>query len=240
MHIFNILTDKLVTPALALSEVTFLSIIVRLGLSVFLGGIIGLERGANKHAAGFRTHILVCLGATLAMMTSQYVTDFLDATSDPTRLGAQVISGIGFLGVGTIVMSGKTKIRGLTTAAGLWASATVGLAIGIGFYVGAIVTAAFIYIALAFFHKFENLVLKRSKFIDLYVEIDKSDRLENMLSAIKSTNAEIYDLTVSRGQGSDSPTSLYLSIKVTHGTTKLSLITALNVIEGVLMIEESQ
>lgn len=112
-------------------DINIISISTRLLLAVLFGGIIGLERGSNRHPAGFRTHILVCVGATLAMMTNQYITEFFD-TTDPARLGAQVITGVGFLGVGTILVTGKNRIKGLTTAAGLWASACLGLALGIG------------------------------------------------------------------------------------------------------------
>ena len=118
-------------------DLSIFSITFRLLTATLAGGIIGLERGANRHPAGFRTHILVCLGATLAMLTNQYIIEILGIPSDPARLGAQVITGVGFLGVGTIFVTGRSKIKGLTTAAGLWASASLGLAIGIGFYSGA-------------------------------------------------------------------------------------------------------
>ena len=116
-----------------LYEINLLSVSLRLILALLFGGIIGLERGSNRHPAGFRTHILVCVGAALAMMTNQFILQQFD-TGDPARLGAQVITGVGFLGVGTILVTGRHKIKGLTTAAGLWASACLGLAIGIGFY----------------------------------------------------------------------------------------------------------
>ena len=121
-----------------LRDVNLISIALRLLLSMFLGGAIGFERGRRGRAAGFRTHIIVCLGATMATMTGQYIIEIIGLAGDPARLGAQVISGIGFLGVGTILVTGKSHVRGLTTAAGLWSTATVGLAIGIGFYEAAI------------------------------------------------------------------------------------------------------
>ncbi|MFQ7474136.1 MAG: MgtC/SapB family protein, partial [Anaerovoracaceae bacterium] len=128
-------------------DINIFSISLRLILALILGGIIGLERGANRHPAGFRTHILVCVGAALAMMTNQFIVDNFGA-SDPARLGAQVITGVGFLGVGTILITGHSRIKGLTTAAGLWASACLGLAIGIGFYSGAIAAAIIIFVSL--------------------------------------------------------------------------------------------
>lgn len=116
-----------------LREVNTASIILRLTLATICAGIIGLERGRKKRPAGLRTHILVCIGATLIMITGQYMRDILHIQDDVSRMGAQVISGIGFLGAGTIIVVGRNEVKGLTTAAGLWACACMGLAIGIGF-----------------------------------------------------------------------------------------------------------
>ena len=110
-----------------LREVNTVSIIFRLLLATLFSGIIGIERGTKKRPAGFRTHILVCIGATLVMLTSQYMVDVLKIQTDATRLGAQVISGIGFLGAGTIIVIGRNQVKGLTTAAGLWAAHVWGL-----------------------------------------------------------------------------------------------------------------
>ena len=127
-----------------LRDLTTISVIIRLTMATLFGGIIGLERGMKNRAAGFKTHILVCIGSTLAMLTNQYIIAYMNSSADPSRLGAQVISGIGFLGAGTILVTGKQQIKGLTTAAGLWASACMGLAIGVGFYEGAIIGCTFI------------------------------------------------------------------------------------------------
>lgn len=110
------------------------SILLRLLLAVVFGGIIGTERGKHGRAAGMRTHILVCIGATMTTLIGEYVTFVLGMSSDPVRIGAQVISGIGFLGAGMIMTRGGLRVKGLTTAAGLWATATIGLALGIGLY----------------------------------------------------------------------------------------------------------
>ena len=122
--------------------ICLLSVTLRLLLASLIGGIIGLNRSRTQHAAGFRTHILVCTGAALVMMTNQYMVDVMGYSTDPARLGAQVITGVGFLGAGTIIMRGRDdekRIQGLTTAAGLWASACIGLTIGIGFYGAAVI-----------------------------------------------------------------------------------------------------
>lgn len=121
-----------------LLEPTLLTTVIRTLMAVVCGGIIGLDRDVHGAPAGLRTHILVCVGAMLAMTTGQFASIYL-GDADPTRIGAQVISGIGFLGAGTIIVIRYNKISGLTTAAGLWASACLGLAIGVGYYEGAII-----------------------------------------------------------------------------------------------------
>ena len=102
-----------------LREINLASVCLRIVLSLIIGGILGLERGRKNRPAGFRTYILVCLGSTLVMMTNQYVYQVF-GTSDPTRMGAQVVSGISFLGAGTIIVTGRQQIKGITTAAGMW------------------------------------------------------------------------------------------------------------------------
>ena len=126
-----------------LREFNIWTIIIRLFLAAILGGLIGLERGRQRRAAGLRTHILVCVGSALAVMVGFYAKYKLGIeSSDPLRVSAQVISGIGFLGAGTIMLKGRFQIVGLTTAAGLWVTAAIGLSLGAGFYEGAL--AAFL------------------------------------------------------------------------------------------------
>ena len=109
-------------------ELTYLSVVLRILSALILGGCLGWERGMKNRAAGLRTHMLVCVGACLIMVTNQYVYQAF-GTGDPVRMGAQVVSGIGFLGAGTIVVTRRNQIKGLTTAAGLWTSAAVGLSV---------------------------------------------------------------------------------------------------------------
>ena len=112
--------------------VTTGAIVLRILSAAILGGILGVERGRKNRAAGLRTYMLVCVGSCLIMLTNQYIYQVCQS-GDPVRMGAQVVSGIGFLGAGTIIVTRRSQIRGLTTAAGLWADAAVGLALGIGF-----------------------------------------------------------------------------------------------------------
>ena len=117
-----------------------LAIFLRLVLAMIVGMAVGIDRGLKRRGAGVKTHVLVCLGSALVMMTSEYMTHTFDSKLDIARLGARVISGLGFLGVGTILVTGKNQIRGLTTAAGLWTCAWAGLAIAIWFAEAAIYT----------------------------------------------------------------------------------------------------
>ena len=119
-----------------LRDVTMASITLRMVLATICGGIIGVEREYKRRPAGFRTHILICLGAAMTTLTSQYLC-MAHYYTDAARLGAQVIAGVGFIGAGTIIVTRRQRVKGLTTAAGLWASAIVGLSIGAGFYEGA-------------------------------------------------------------------------------------------------------
>ena len=113
-------------------DITMLSVTVRLCLAVLCGGMIGLERAFKRRPAGFRTHILICLGASLTTMTSQYLYLNMHYFTDMARLGAQVVAGIGFIGAGTIIVTRRQRLNSLTTAAGIWTRANVGLALGGG------------------------------------------------------------------------------------------------------------
>lgn len=161
-----------------LQEFNAVSVAVRIVLAMIIGGLIGIERGKQGRAAGMRTHILVCLGAALTAMIGFYVNQVLDLSTDPMRISAQVVSGIGFLGVGTILLKGRFQITGLTTAACVWATATIGLALGAGFYEGAILTFAAIFLTVTLLHKLEYKFGKHQKRFGMYIEIncDKSIR----------------------------------------------------------------
>ncbi len=163
-----------------------ISISVRIALAMIIGGIIGIERGKQGRAAGMRTHILVCLGSALTVMIGFYITQYLKADGDPMRIAAQVISGIGFLGVGTILLKGRFQITGLTTAAGLWATAAIGLALGAGFYEGALITTLALIIAVTLLHKFEYLLGKKLSRFGMYVEITSDKEVRTLLAYLEA------------------------------------------------------
>lgn len=160
---------------------------VRLLVSVIIGSLIGIEREKHGRAAGIRTHILVCLGSALTSLMSLYAAETLGASGDVFRISAQVISGIGFLGAGMIILKGDNVITGLTTAAGVWTTAIIGIAVGYGFYSGAVIATALFLSAIIFFSKLE----RRKKNTELvYIEIDNmyktNEIIKNVISIIGS------------------------------------------------------
>lgn len=173
-----------------LGDITIWSIITRFILVVLCAGVIGLERARRRHAAGLRTYILVCLGSMIVIFTNQYIYEVFE-TGDVARLGAQVISGIGFLGAGTILVTSRSQIKGLTTAAGLWVSACIGLAIGIGFYTVAIIGTIFAFIAFTLLPKIEIWFTKGSNTIELHVELYNRESLKNFIDFVRSKGGKI-------------------------------------------------
>ena len=154
-----------------LRELNMVSIALRLTLSVILGGFIGMERGRRGRAAGLRTHILVCLGAAMASLLGVFVTKELEISSDASRIAAQVISGIGFLGAGTIVIKGRFRVSGLTTAAGLWATASIGLALGYAFFEGALIAAFLTVVTITILSHFEARIYRKNARASIYIEL---------------------------------------------------------------------
>jgi len=220
-------------------DINILSVTFRLFLAVVFGGIIGLERGASKHPAGFRTHILVCVGAALAMLTNQFIYESMTSIADPSRMGAQVITGVGFLGVGTIMVTGGQKIKGLTTAAGLWASACIGLALGIGFYSGAIIAGILVLSALTFLKRFESYIYDLSRVMDLYVELESISALKEYQKFVRSQGIQIQSSTLNQAGAADSGgIGFHMSIKIPKGMKHSDAIELLSNHEGIHLIEE--
>lgn len=184
---------------------------LRLLLACILGGIIGYERENVHRPAGFRTHILVCVGAALVMVTSEFIFRQYKgiASVDPTRLGAQVISGIGFLGAGTIIREGF-NVKGLTTAASLWAVSCVGIAAGIGYYEGAVATTLIIYFTLIFLKKLEVSFLKKNKYKTVYVVSDNIQGQIGTISSIFDSN----NVSISNIQFINSEEEKNLAVKI--------------------------
>lgn len=162
----------------------FPSIALKLFLAALAGGILGFERTRKMRGAGLRTYTLVCLGAAMAMMTGEYVMQ-ITGKSDPSRIAAQVISGIGFIGAGTIMVTGYYHIKGITTAAGLWLCASLGLAIGIGFYLGAVTMLIITLFVMLIGEKIEKEYLSGGCRMRIFVLLANADNLSIFLNFLK-------------------------------------------------------
>ncbi|MBR2937475.1 MAG: MgtC/SapB family protein [Oscillospiraceae bacterium] len=185
-------------------EITYLGVALRIVAAIIIGGLLGLERGMKNRPAGMRTYMLVCVGACLVMLTNQYVYQVFDA-GDPVRMGAQVVSGIGFLGAGTIIVTRRNQIKGLTTAAGLWTSAGVGLALGIGFYEAAFIGGFAVFFVITLLQKMDNNMHRKSRQMEIYFELAADVSLGDFLRAVRDQGLEIYN--VQREQGTDARNS---------------------------------
>ena len=215
-----------------------LSIVVRLVLAVVCGGVIGLERERKRRPAGFRTHILICLGAAMTTLTSQFISLELGLFTDLARLGAQVIAGIGFIGAGTIIVTKRRQVKGLTTAAGLWVSAIVGLCCGAGFFEGAVITTVIILIAELVFSRLEYFIISHARVSNIYVEYSSTEVLGKIIDTIKQADAFIIDLEISKKASIDQKLTVSFSIKAPRKTSCQTIITHLSEVEGVLSVEE--
>jgi len=175
------------------NEYSWATTIIRILLAAVLGGIIGYERGRHGRAAGFRTHIILCVGSCLSALVGIHCAEALSLDVDPLRIAAQVVSGIGFLGAGAIILKNKVTITGLTTAAGMWTTAVIGIAAGSGFYVGAILATILLYSATTFFTMFEK---SRKAIINFYVEIEDARHLNDVVDGIKALNEDVIDIQI--------------------------------------------
>ncbi len=188
------------------------SVLLRLTLAVLCGGMIGINREHKRRPAGFRTYMLVCLGAALTGILSQYlwvmintqwaeVSHLLNKTTDVTRIGAKAIGGVGFLGAGTILVTEQWEVKGLTTAAGLWASACLGLAIGAGFYEGVLVGFFAIFLSIKVLPTIEDMILAHSRNMNLYVELVSIERMQAFIALLHTMEIQIYDMEIDRQRG---------------------------------------
>lgn len=221
-----------------LVQLNIVSTFVRLALALLCGGILGMERGRKNRPAGFRTYMLVCVGATLVMLTNQYMTE-LYGLGDPGRMGAQVISGIGFLGAGTIIVTGRNRVKGLTTAAGLWADACVGLALGIGFYSGAILGCVLIFVVMSVLHRLDTRILSNTKVLDLYVEFNKMSDFGNFMSYVKEKGIKITEVEMTKSENIDEVgVAVLLTLVLEKKRPHTEIIQVLSMASGIIYIEE--
>ena len=219
-------------------EVTYLAVALRILAAVMIGGLLGIERGMKNRAAGLRTYMLVCVGACLIMLTNQFIFQTY-GTGDPVRMGAQVVSGIGFLGAGTIIVTHRSQIKGLTTAAGLWSAAGVGLALGIGFYEAALAGAFAIFFVMTMLQKMDNKMHRSTKVIEIYVELKREYPLGDFLQDIRNMDIEVRDTM--REQDIDSNDGIrayFTTLKLQKRQNHLEIIDQIRVLPGIICIEE--
>ena len=173
--------------------ITWYGVITRLIIAAFFGGLVGLERQNNNQSAGFRTHIILTVASALAMLTNQFIFERF-GNADISRIAAGVVSGVGFLGAGTILITSRNRIKGLTTAAGLWACSCLGIAFGAGFYTAGI-CGLIIYILALLLLPLERKLSKYSKYVNLKLEFDDPKKLNTFLKFIRGNDIILVSLT---------------------------------------------
>ncbi|MCM1416665.1 MAG: MgtC/SapB family protein [bacterium] len=204
------------------SEWNMGNVLIRVIVATILGGVIGLDRGMKHRGAGTKTITVVCLGATLVMLTEQYIQINFPGLANMNRLAAQVISGVGFIGVGTIIIS-KHRVRGLTTAATLWASACVGLAVGIGFIEGGILITAMMMISLHVLPFVERFAAKHSRYCNVFIDVENSQHLHTVIQDLKAAGIVIdsMDMSDSKIAGEGISVHMVLYVKKTTDRTEI-------------------
>lgn len=219
-------------------DLSFDAMALRLCLAVLCGGIIGLERTFRRRPAGFRTHMLICLGASMTTLTSQFLFLHMHYYTDMARIGAQVVAGIGFIGAGTIIVTRHQRVKGLTTAAGLWTAAIVGLALGAGFYEGGLCVTLLILIAETVFARVERLVLRNSPEVNVYVRYDDSETMERVLTFLRDHHIKVLSMEITRSSGNEKhkATAIFL-LRLDRKISRLEFLRKLRKVEGVCSIE---
>lgn len=233
-----------------LRDLNTASVFIRLILALILGGLIGLDRALRHRPAGPRTYALVCVGAALTMVLSQYeyvmlTTDWapmaeaVGLKTDVSRFGAQVINGIGFLGAGTVIATNQQKVKGLTTASGLWASACLGLVVGSGFYEAALFAFLLIVVTMWLLRPLEEVIIERSRNINIYVELRSIADMGSVLKTIKDQDINIFDMDIHHGKDQivQKPNAV-LYLRMPHRAPHHELITLLSDLDEVYTVKE--
>lgn len=233
-----------------LREFNIYSMMLRVALAMLMGGIVGFEREKKRRGAGFRTYMFVALGAAMTVMLSQYLDYMLNHAwlstaqqigikTDVSRFGAQVINGVGFLGAGTIIVTGRQEVKGLTTAAGLWASACMGLAVGAGFYECVVVGIALIILSMTLLPLIEEAMLASSKNMTVYVEMDSFENLGNIVNHIKAEGINLFDVEIEKDKREHmAQFSVLFTMKLPHRREHAEVLAELSTLDGIVAIDE--
>jgi putative Mg2+ transporter-C (MgtC) family protein len=220
-----------------LADITVLSIVVRILLSTFCAGTLGFERERHNQAAGFRTYIIVSDASALVMMTNIFVAGI--GETDLVRMSASVITGLGFLGAGTIIITARQQVKGLTTAAGLWASACLGLAIGAGFYACAFISMLFMIACMYALPPLERRMTRRAHHMNISLEIESMEKLGTVVGHLRAQGVRIFDFEVNRSGSAALPNFLcQFSAVLPDRRDHPELLAELSALDGVILIEE--
>lgn len=223
----------------ALRQINGPTVVLRMVLAFLCGTAIGFERSYKNRPAGFRTHILVCIGAATASMTGIYLYLNLGLPTDISRLGAAVVSGLGFIGAGTIIVTRNRTVKGLTTAAGLWASGVIGLALGAGFYEGGIIATVLVLATETLFSILAQHI-KRTPEFKIALHYQQKPALDQVMRYCKDQKVAITNLRVVSSSDAENPDyAALLSLRPAFHVNRDLLLTHIRNIHGVLEVEES-
>lgn len=224
--------------AYSMENLTFLSMVLRFLAATLAGAVVGYTRGKTQHAAGLRTHILVCIGAAGTIILSEFFVCVRGIPGDAERIPAQVVSGIGFLGAGSIIVTGRNHVTGLTTAAGLWASACMGLAAGAGYFSCVFVMCTLILLVLEILHKVDKHYIRNSKQMFLYVETNKGVRVGEILSLMNQNGVQVYAFD-HFGTDTEECTGYRLNVEIENkDLTRTGLAAMVTDVPGVVYVSE--
>jgi len=221
-------------------EMNMLAITARLVLAVLCGGVIGLEREVRRRSAGFRTHILICMGSAITILTNLYLYQVMHLYTDISRMGAQVIAGVSFVGAGTIIVTRSNRVKGLTTAAGLWTASIIGLACGAGYAECAIFSTLMVMLAELVLIRIEYRFVKRSREINLYVEYSLPSTVQRLVRVLRTENIPMNDMEVNRMSEANGSYrySAILTILLTRQDLEQKVIQKFEQTDGVLAVEK--
>lgn len=223
-----------------LHTLTMGTTLFRLVLAMILGGVIGVDRGMKKRVAGVKTHMIVCMGAALVMMTGEYIRLYSNGAGvgDTARLGAQVVSGIGFLGVGTIVVTGQKHVSGLTTAASLWTSGCIGLATGIGFYSGACFTTLGIIVIFRHGKLLEAYAESHSNTYEVYMEFENEDKMEEAIKELKDKDISVSGVIIIKKKSKTTSVVVQATLEAARWKTRAAVFRETCEQDGVISVKE--
>lgn len=222
---------------LLFSDWTWSNILIRMIVSLLIGMIIGIDRGAKRRGGGARTTITVCLGATMVMLLEQYLEALYPERLDISRIAAQVISGVGFLGAGSILVSGH-QIKGLTSAASIWTCACIGLAVGIGFIDGAVILTGLWLAGVHFVPYIESRVYRHSRYMTLYIEAATGREITLISRKLKDDHCFIDTFVVDKPKAKGQYFQIVTTFKIPKGIHRDAYLNVLQELNGVGTINE--